>query len=717
MVKLVDTRRLVTFITGMLLIALLLLPMAYPRTGSSVLVFTEDDPYIVRPFYGLPEVVSPGEELTILVRTSQELNIQGATLYGLNKTYTLNLAEVGGLEVFYPEEGHNYTVQRITATIPDDVEEGLYTLVVEYEGGQAIMPRSVIVGDGPRGHIRVFHITDQHFGAVNKGIPNTYKNTRYIALINTMALLYGVDIVVVTGDQADVGSDMVSHKDYFSQMNQLLVPTIIVPGNHDWAQVATLKSFLDYLYGRYQNSLRYWSFVYGDFVFIGLDTRGVGYPEDFQLDFLNNTLHKYKDKYGIVMMHHPIFNRAGFYKGMAEDNRNELYYSWRELGWDQAKRFFEIMNENKNLIAVMTGHVHRDADAIWSREDGSRVYFITTTTANHGYPDGYYWGAKVVDIYTNGTVSVYIPSDRPYFFTSGSINTERFMVIEHTDKYSTAVTWTIDTEGFEDLDTGEVILVFYMNKTVDPSNYKLYGDVDRVKNVVYYDAGIYHLFIATVNATGKGAITLASYIDKEPPTVEITGMSPKKPRQGKLVTMNIRADDPGWGIKNVTIVIEKPDGTTQELPGLITNTKGVYMAVFKITDPGHYKVKAYAYDFNNNKGESKTIEFDVKPRKRQTQTTTTETQTQTTETTTTTTTTITTTTEATTTTQTQETTQTPTQAKETTEQTKTTTQQPQVEQATKTTQTQQGNEPPAWAIAVMLAAVAALAIFVIKSRT
>jgi len=450
---------------------------------STVEVYTLKEPYIVRPFYGLPYVLGPGDEFTVIVKTDSAIDVTEATLYGLNESYSLQVLGESKTYDYMPDPNLTYKAENITLKLPDNVDDGLYTLVLKYSGGEMVMPRSVIVGGGPRGHIRVFHMTDIHFGAVSKGIPNTYKNTRYIALANTLAQLYGVNLVLMTGDHIDVGSDAASHKDFFSQVNQLLVPTLLVPGNHDWAQVSTMKSFLEYLYGRYQNTLRYWKFIYGDFLFIGLDSRGVGYPEDLQLDFLNKTLRMYPDKTAIVLVHHPLFNRGGTYSGGAEENRNNLYYSWRNLGWREAQRFFKIMEENRNLVAVFSGHIHRDADAIWTRSDGSRVYFITTTTANHGYPEGYYWGAKIVDIYTNGTVRVYIPSGRPYTFTSGSINTENFMVIEHVDREHKAVTWTIDTSGFKDLDTGDITLVFYMNKSVDKNSYKLYGDKDIVKEV------------------------------------------------------------------------------------------------------------------------------------------------------------------------------------------------------------------------------------------
>ncbi len=580
---------------------------------STIEANTSTEPYIVRPFYGLPIVVEAGSIFDVLIKTDNEITISKVNIYSLNESYTLQVIKNHGITMFKPDKNFEYNVQKVTLKLPDNVKPGIYTLEITAKGTTLHMPRSIIVlGKDDKGHVRVLHITDQHLGASSKGIPNTYKNTRYIALANTLALQYNVELVAVTGDQVDIGGDLVSHKNYYMQMNQLLIPTIIVPGNHDWAQVPSLKSFLLSLYGKYQNTQRYWSFEYGDFIFIGIDTRGEGYPEDYQLDFIEDVLKNNKDKKAIIMFHHPIFNRAGFYEGSVEELRPSLYYSWRDNGWEQAKRFINLLYKYKNVIAVLSGHVHRDADAILVRPDGSKIYFVTTTTANHGYPEGYYWGAKIVDIYSNGTVKVLLPSGRPYFFKSGSINTESFMVIEHVDNSMTAVTWTFNTTGFNEMPVDNIVLVFFLNKSVDIDEYEIYGDRDKINKLEYYDYGLYHLYLAWVNATSPGKITISSYEDVEPPTVKIVTVSPKKPRVGKVVSVMLTVKDAGWGIYKVEGLLETPNGNVMKVNVVDTGFGDRYMIVFTPESPGMYRLKVIATDLNGNVKETEYLEFNVK---------------------------------------------------------------------------------------------------------
>ena len=599
---------------SLVIVLVLVFPIASNIAVSTIEPNTSVKPYIVRPFYGLPVVLEPGSNLEILIKTDQEVPITGAKIYYLNTSYELSIEKIYGITPFRPDKNLEYNVQRIIVKLPDNVKPGLYTLEVTTKDSSLYMPRSIIVREDQDdiNHVRVLHITDQHLGASNKGIPNTYKNTRYIALANTLALQYNVELVAVTGDQVDIGGDLISNKNYYAQMNQILIPTIIVPGNHDWAQVSSLKSFLVSLYGRYQNTQRYWSFVYENFIFIGIDTRGEGYPEDYQLDFIEEVLKNNMDKKAIIMFHHPIFNQAGFYQGTPEELRSSLYYSWRGNGWEQAKRFIDIIYKYENIIAVLSGHVHRDADAVLVRPDGSKVYFITTTTANHGYPEGYYWGAKIVDIYTNGSVKVVLPSGRPYFFKSGSLNTESFMVIEHVDANMNAVTWTFNTTGFNEMSVDNLVLVFFLNKSIDTGEYRIYGDREKINKLEYYEYGPYHLYLAWVNATSPGKITISSYEDNEPPIIKIITISPKKPKLGKVVSVVIAVKDEGWGVYRVEGLLETPNGDTVKVKAVNTGFGDRYIIVFTPETPGTYRLKVIAIDLNNNYKESNSIEFNVK---------------------------------------------------------------------------------------------------------
>jgi DNA repair exonuclease SbcCD nuclease subunit len=113
----------------------------------------------------------------------------------------------------------------------------------------------------------------------------------------------GVNIVVYTGDLIDVGTDIRSYRDFFRIVSQVQAPQLAITGNHDWAQVDSTRLLVERFYGRYVVPLRVWSFTYGDFLFVGIDTRMEGYPEMWQLDYLEDVIARNTDKTVVILMH------------------------------------------------------------------------------------------------------------------------------------------------------------------------------------------------------------------------------------------------------------------------------------------------------------------------------------------------------------------------------------------------------------------------------
>jgi len=578
-------------------------PLAYVTS-----VATLREPYIVLPSYLLPAVVKPGELLNVSVRGADDLKVLGAHLYGVRGSSQLTLEGVSG-GVISVDPRYSFEVLVLTFRLPSDVQDGLYNVVILSDRGPLWMPNSVVVdrGGGPRGVIRVVQLTDIHFGAEQGGYPNNFKHTRYVALLNTLIDRLGVNLVVYTGDLIDVGTDIRSYRDFFMVTSQVLAPQLAITGNHDWAQVDSTRLLVERFYGRYVVPLRVWSFVYGDFLFVGLDTRMEGYPEMWQLDYLERVVSQHGDKSVVILMHHPLFTNAGEYRGKPEDIRRYIYSSWREAGWDAAVRLLSIVEKYKNVVAVLAGHVHRDADAVYVRSDGSRVYFITTTTANHGYPEGYYWGMKIVEISRDGFAKVLTPPGREYKPTAGSINTERFLAFEVRDSYSTAASWFFNTTGFQDYPEllANATLVFYLNKTIPLTSYKFYGDTRRVHGYEVFDLGVYYLFKVYADITGYGRLTVASYEDRMPPSVRVISMTPREPAIGRTAVVSVEAIDEGWGVERVVFEVRVGGATRLVGEAQRTMEPTQYRAIFKVEEPGDYEVLIRAVDLNGNIGETR----------------------------------------------------------------------------------------------------------------
>jgi len=594
-----------------IVILLLVLATAYSVVAYIPGVAMLREPYIVLPSYLLPAVIKPGDVLEVSVRGVDAIDVREAYIYGVNGHYKLDFEGLRR-DVITVDPIYSFEVVKLSFRAPL-VRDGLYAIAILSDKGLLWMPNSVVVDSngGPQGVIRVAHLTDTHFGAEQGGYPNNFKHTRYVALLNTLVERFGVNLIVYTGDLIDVGTDVRSYRDFFRVTSQILAPQLAVTGNHDWAQVDGTRLLVERFYGRYIVPFRVWSFAYGDFLFVGIDTRMEGYPEMWQLEYLEEVVAKNVDKAVVILMHHPLFTGAGEYRGKPEDLRGQVYSSWRNEGWEQAVKLFEIIERYKNVIAVLAGHVHRDADAVYVRSDGSKVYFITTTTANHGYPEGYYWGMKVVDI-SKSEVKVLSFGARGYTPTSGSIDTSHFLVFEVTDSVNKAVSWFFNTTGFRELGVDNVTLVFYLNKTAPLDSYKIYGDPQRIHGVRSYDVGLYYLFKVHANITGYGRITVASYDDREPPRLRIMSMSPREPALNRTLVINVEAVDTGWGLERVVAVVNVNGAPRGVVEAQRTMDQAQFRIIMRVAEPGNYDVVVQAIDIRGNVAEER-LAFQVAP--------------------------------------------------------------------------------------------------------
>lgn len=163
--------------------------------------------------------------------------------------------------------GREYEASNLTVTtgsgtatievyLSPDLGSGLYTVVVEavVDGTryEVVSPRSLWVVEEYPTSLKIMHLSDIHIGISMDNWWASDRYERYVALANYIE----PDIILITGDIADVGSDIYSYRDFMRITNKFLRPTFCVPGNHDWSQVDSLSSFYK-LYGTYVGP-RYW---------------------------------------------------------------------------------------------------------------------------------------------------------------------------------------------------------------------------------------------------------------------------------------------------------------------------------------------------------------------------------------------------------------------------------------------------------------------------
>ncbi len=574
--------RLLTLFNALMLAALVALPQVlvaassivpppaegfYERFYSPV----ESSERIMWPTWAYPAVVEPGGE--VRVNLSFEASEASAFIINVSTGERVELEFQGLDEDWEPLALGVKGPTTLVFRVPSNAPEGMYNLYVEAGGVEAWMPRAVLVSRGPE-RLVILHVSDPQLGASNRGIVNDAKLARYVVAANTLVRDLGVNLVVATGDIADIGTQAAAYRSIYFSFNQVLVPTLIAPGNHDWAQVPSREAFLERFFGKYIVPARSWAWVWGDYAVIGLDTGSRGFFDEEVLSFLDEMLERLSDKKVILAFHHPLFSRPGSYKGDAEQVARYMYGSWRD-NFEAASRFLELINEHKNVVAVLAGHLHRDADVVYERRDGSKVYFITTTTMAHGYPEGYYWGAKVVVVEPTGEVRV-VSLDREYSLRRGSINFEPFNVYTTVSVDGRAQAWVYDTRGFEAFDVSRAVVTFILDASAEPQPYStrpgaLQGIISSA------DLVHYRLYVAEADLRGEGVIALAAYIDREPPTITVAAMIPATPSPGGVLTVSIRVEDAGWGVVSVEAWLVKPTGEKEELPVAMGLKRGEYI--------------------------------------------------------------------------------------------------------------------------------------------
>jgi len=556
------------------------------------------DAFIVDPQYSRPAFVKPGDEASVTLQCTS----------GCGETIELEL--VGFNVSVYPTAtivrfDDNNTIQ-LFFTIPEGLPEGLYSTRIYIDGAEAAwMPRNFYVAKDEITHLRIMHMTDIHFGASDEGINNDLKNTKYIMLSATLAEQMGVNLAVITGDIADVGTDVRALVNIYREYNQFIIPTLMVPGNHDWAQVPTPTAFLTSFYGKYINSKDPYYVVIDNFVFIGLDTMGNGYLKMEQIEFLNETLNRFPDKIPIIAFHHPIFTRPGQYTGPVDAWIGSVYSSWADHKAN-LEAFIEVVRAHPSPVVVLSGHIHRDADAIL---DG-KIYFFTTTTANHGTPT--YWGFKLIDVYANGTVSLVLPPTKDDWFNGRtSWNTKYVYSYEYVNENQTAVVWKLQASRLAEMDLSNATILFYVNASGGP--YTIYdknGVVNAYEVYSYGDYLIYKVW-ATVPTDEPAIVVVSDFNDLEPPTVEITKVSPLVIYAGTTkIKVYVQASDSGWGVQDVKVYYQVDGGEWNEAPTIAYS--GYYLAQIDPVTGSQLTVKAVAVDFNGNLAESEPVTVEIR---------------------------------------------------------------------------------------------------------
>ncbi len=606
-------RRYVTYlVTSLLLTSVLLgLATASVRVGASVgSVVPNPNIYVFSPRYSSPYPLLPGSALNVTIYSRLgDVSVSEVELVAPNLTYVVKPVSKYVLTCSY---GGKYYVFEVV--LPKDIKPALYDLVVKaVVNGRTYglwSPRSVwVLKEWPK-ELRIMHISDTHLGLFVDGRFAKDRLKAYILLANA---LKDVDVVVITGDIVDVGSNIGALKMVYQLINQLRKPTYIVPGNHDWAQVNTYDEFMSKYFGVYVGT-PHWVRRLGNITLVGLNTGADGYLSPDELSWLNHTLASVKGTSIYLLFHHPIFFNPGkYYITSTKDLTpiiKALYSSWREHLKDSLIPFLNLIMKY-GVRAAFAGHIHRDSTALLN----GRFWMITATTADAGRP--FYRGFRLVDVFANGSVKFILPKGAKLFSYESSFRAEddTIRVDEVTDNSLTTFLYHVVTTSKFQLGIRDAPIYFYLNASVSPSKYHLYGNTSLVKAVRFYRYGKYLLYEVIIKELGPNeefTLVMSSYRDTEAPQAAISLYTPMKPLAGREgVSVTIEASDAGWGVKEVYLMYKTPSMSSWKYVKALHSGPNTYSAYIPPLNTEEVTIKALAIDWAGNKGYSKpvTIEY------------------------------------------------------------------------------------------------------------
>jgi len=442
-------------------------------------------------------------------------------------------------------------------SVPDEAHTGLYDLTLTQSGGGAsgetVQSRCVWVLDEWPESLTISHLTDIHEPIT----PLVF--SQYIMQSNFV----DPDLCIVSGDTVQTESNARAWAYLQHSMLQMMFPSYLLPGNHDYSGYGGAA------YALYGGKLNY-TLVLGDFVFVALDSRGVGTVTAKQLRWAENQLSKHPDKVKIIGFHHPLLSSeyeddlgtvtggsiTGDWQNI-EELEEVMYPSWKDPAdghpLEVARTLLRIIQE-QDVRLILSGHVHRDI--IYVLNDSH--YFVTTSTTGGGLPPGQRFGTRLITVHQNGTLRFdpYAEArleDPPNNLPTGLIG---YVYGSANDFTETAVSVTLENMLNMSIQGGR--LIFKVSGSRPASEYSFVGDQPVRVETATGESG--HVFDAYFDVEPMSVleVTLKAEDDAEAPEAEARLVS----LSDGEATLNLTVSDSGWGLKMVDASYSTDGGQT-----------------------------------------------------------------------------------------------------------------------------------------------------------
>ncbi|NJE10680.1 metallophosphoesterase [Thermococcus sp. MAR1] len=584
---------------------------------------------ILRPLPGVPAIGLPGD--TIEVQPAEGVTIQELQIVSI-------LHGPYDLKILGTEDGV------VKAKIPEEVAPDVYFLIVKSDKGEVTIPNGVwVMKEAPK-VLKIaqgsdFHVTSgSKMGFVcgeyfQKSIPEILKYCddpipmhSYTATDSFMTYYAMVDsgevnLMVSTGDDVDTNGDKRGY-----QLFDLAIlhgtaagmPFIGIKGNHDHPPT---------YYSKYVGP-RYFYEVIGNFLIIGLDSRGEErHPEMEQLHWMEDVLKSHPNKTVIVLVHHPFWYKTdegkyGTIKGYTAFDDNDWSALMKYVSWDWAgrdgqyqdiARYFLQLVEKYNVRLILAGHIHHDKPILYIDKDGNEHWFYTLTTTGapdktsnppskadiqKGYKTPSWYGSQVIYVYPNGTVSFPEMDDVLHPGISSLPVPQKFVVLRQNGEDGTAVHF------FNNLGkavSGPLVVRIPEGAKVDPDATTITYKVIAEREI----GGNYYMLLNVTVPEGESQLAVVKEKDTQKPTVEFGYISPRKPKPGTLIKVFFDAND-NVGIKSAKIEVIEDGKVVATYPAFSTDpwdVKGNYFSQFTVNS-SKFTLKVIVEDFYGNTAET-----------------------------------------------------------------------------------------------------------------
>lgn len=219
--------------------------------------------------------------------------------------------------------------------------------------------------------VRILQVTDPHlFKDERSSLLGVNTLTSFKTVLSSIKQSdFNSDFILATGDLVQDGS-VEAYQRFINEITCLNKPVFWLPGNHDYQPTMTeiLKKSTLIQPEKHIIINQHWQIIMLDSQLIGVPH---GELSQYQLEWLQEKLYQYPDRYTLVVLHHHLAPT------------NSAWLDQHNLR--NTSEFLTILNQHQKIRAVVYGHIHQAMDMLWN---GQRI-ISTPSTCIQFKPDSY----------------------------------------------------------------------------------------------------------------------------------------------------------------------------------------------------------------------------------------------------------------------------------------------------------------------------------------